>query len=76
MPDKKEEFWLFTSQDPEAVTWREKQMIASNAIEGLELDPEIDAWDRALEKEGVPIAKRLEMFIAMMKDRGKHPSAA
>ena len=76
MSDKRDDFWLFTSQDAEAVAWREEQMIASNAIEGLEADPEISAWDRALEKAGVPIEKRLEMFIAMMKDRARHPSAA
>ena len=36
MSDKRDDFWLFTSQDAEAVAWREEQMIASNAIEGLE----------------------------------------
>ncbi len=51
-------------------------MIASNAIEGLESDPEVDTWDRELEQDGVPLEKRLEMFIAIMRDRAKRQTAA
>ncbi|WP_413990151.1 hypothetical protein ACMDCR_30200 [Labrys okinawensis] len=76
MSDKRDDFWLFTSQAPEAVAWRRAQIIASNAIEGIEVHPENAAWDRELEEAGASVERRIELFVERMKDKARKQSAA
>jgi hypothetical protein len=76
MSDKADEFWLFTSQAPEAVAWRKTQIVASNAIEGIKVGPENTAWLKELEEAGMPVEQRIDLFVERMKARAKKRSAA
>lgn len=59
----------FDDNSREAQRWRMQQMIANNAIEGIETDPALVALTEQWDDEGVPDEEQIARLLEMAKPK-------